>query len=154
MNISKIALLAIAFDSVAASDSYHVVEGQVEGADPVSLAYYSYNCYGGYYDYYYGYYESGCYGSNSTLDWGWFFLILICCPVWCWYRLCYVKKHHEQTHTTTSTNYTVNIDDNYQRAGDAPVQVNYNQNPQMMMQPQMGFDPNNPQAQQQQMMQP
>ena len=110
MNIAKIALFAsIAFNEVVtASDlpspgSYYTPseEASNEGGDANTLLdalnlksyYYSYS----YYNYGYYNYNYNNYGYNTGLDWGWFFVILVCCPIYFCLRHCR-SKHHEEEH--------------------------------------------------------
>ena len=92
---------------------------------------YSYSYY--YYDYYYGTYRTG---YSSTLDWAWFFLILLLCPCYIYFKCC-----HKDTKPVDTT---ISADDSYKTpdgSSPPPLQVHYGQmQPGMqpgMMQPGM-----------------
>ena len=120
----------------AASPSYYEHSDGLESVQAHAniLASYYYYCGNGYYDWYYGYYESNCYDTYNTIDWGWFFIILCCCPVCIYYKYCHRRvQHSEEQGDTTNIIYN---DNNFHRATDGTVQqVYYNPQQQMMMQP-------------------
>ena len=140
MNIAKLAILAsVCFQETAAADLPVNNEGSYYSNDVVEddtldlaldLKSYSYSYYSGYYNYYnYGGYNN----YNSGIDWGWFFIILLCCPAICYFKYCHKEQHHVDEHHDEHSVNAVYIDNNFQNvAGTGTATATYAQNPAMM----------------------
>ena len=88
---------------VSAASYYEQSNDSLESAQAHAnvLANYYYYCgSSSYYNWSYDYYDSGCYDSYNTINWGWFFILLLCCPFIIYYKCCHRLNQSQEGDTT------------------------------------------------------